>query len=100
MRERLCDQLPGNVLQADLLIPQRERVAKIPADGTQNELGFGLSPLEDRRLGRHSGLFRLPAPVTSDLATQPGMVLSRRLVAPSDLAHADIELLVARKKLE
>ena len=63
MRERLCDQLPGNVLQADLLIPQRERVAKIPADGTQNELGFGLSPLEDRRLGRHSDLFRLPAPV-------------------------------------
>src|SRR5947208_4421584 len=52
-------------------ISQPKRVPEIPADGAQNELGFGLPPFEDRWPGQHLGLFRLPGPVNSKLATQP-----------------------------
>ena len=43
-------------------IAERERALKVPARGAQNQLGFRLSPLKDRRsdcLLHH--LFRLPA---------------------------------------
>ena len=45
-------------------IAERERIPKIPAHGAQNQLGLGLSPLEDRRSDclLHD-LFRLPAAV-------------------------------------
>src|SRR5947209_4975310 len=56
-------------------ISQPKRVPEIPADGAQNELGFGLPPFEDRWPGQHLGLFRLPGPVDSKLATQPFKVV-------------------------
>ena len=45
-------------------IAERERIPKVPAHGAQNQRGFGLSPLEDRRSDclLHD-LFRLPAAV-------------------------------------
>ena len=45
-------------------IAERERIPKVPAYGAQNQLGIGLSPLEDRRSDclLHD-LFRLPAAV-------------------------------------
>ena len=40
-------------------IAKRERVSQVPARGAQNQLGFGLSPLEDRRSDcRLQDLFR------------------------------------------
>src|ERR1022692_2757926 len=52
-------------------IAERQRVAKIPAHGTQNQLRCRLPPLEDCRSGcvLH-GLFRLPAP-PAKVATHP-----------------------------
>jgi hypothetical protein len=41
------------LLQQFLNIPQRKRIAKIPADRTKYESGFGLSPIEDRGSGYH-----------------------------------------------
>ena len=45
-------------------IAERERIPKVPAHGAQNQLGLGMSPLEDRRSDclLHD-LFRLPAAV-------------------------------------
>jgi hypothetical protein len=52
-------------------IAERERVAKIPAHGTNNQLRRRLPPLEDRWPGcvLH-GLFRLPA-IPAKVATHP-----------------------------
>ena len=52
-------------------IAERERVPKVPAHGAHNQLGLGLSPLEDRRSDclLHDR-FRLPAP-SATVATQP-----------------------------
>src|ERR1700730_16242783 len=52
-------------------IAQRERVTKIPAHGTQNQLRCRLPPLEDCRSGcvLHDR-FRLPA-IPTKLATHP-----------------------------
>ena len=52
-------------------IAQRERVPKIPAHGTKNQLWCRLPPLEDRRSGcvLH-GLFRLPT-LPAKVATHP-----------------------------
>ena len=45
-------------------IAERERVPKVPAHGAKNQLGLGLSPLEDRRSDcLLYDLFRLPAAV-------------------------------------
>jgi Cu/Ag efflux pump CusA len=41
------------LLQQFLNIAQRKRIAKIPADRTKYESGFGLSPFEDRGSGYH-----------------------------------------------
>ena len=50
----------------------RERVPKVPAHGAHNQLGLGLSPLEDRRSDclLHD-LFRLPAAVGHSCNTTP-----------------------------
>ena len=45
-------------------IAERKRVPQVPAHGAKNQLGFGLSPLEDRRSDcLFHDLFRLPAAV-------------------------------------
>ena len=45
-------------------IAERERVPQVPAHGAKNQLGLGLSPLEDRRSDcLFHDLFRLPAAV-------------------------------------
>src|ERR1019366_5935327 len=52
-------------------VAERERVAKIPAHGTQNQLRCRLPPLEDCRSGYVlHGLFRLPAS-PAKVATHP-----------------------------
>lgn len=52
-------------------LTERERVAKIPAHGTKNELRRRLPPLEDRRANcLLHGHFRLPAP-PDEVATHP-----------------------------
>jgi|GEM_PF-4132251 len=57
-------------------IAERERVAKIPAHGTKNQLRRRLPPLEDCRSGcvLHD-LFRLPA-TPAKVATHPSVLLS------------------------
>jgi hypothetical protein len=79
-------------------VAERERVAKIPAHGTQNQLRCRLPPLEDCRSGYVlHGLFRLPA-TPAKVATHPAKVLSvvfgteelplgfdRRLTLPEEL---------------
>jgi len=56
-------------------IAQRERVAKIPADSTKNQLRRRLPPLEDCRSGCGLGdLFSLPAS-SADVATHPPLLL-------------------------
>ena len=53
-------------------IAERERVPKVPAHSTENQLGLGLSPLEDRRSDwlLHD-LVRLPGPPLAKVATHP-----------------------------
>ena len=51
-------------------IAERERVPQVPAHGTKNQLGLGLSPLEDRRSDcLFHDLFRLPASVSQSCNT-------------------------------
>jgi hypothetical protein len=50
--------LQAAFLQKLFDIPKRQGVSKVPAHRAENEDGFGLSPLEDRRSGRH---FRVPS---------------------------------------
>src|SRR5215831_8682071 len=67
-------------------IAERERVPKIPAHGTKNQLRRRLPPLEDCRSGcvLH-GLFRLPT-TPAKVATHPYLLLSkRRSPQPLDL---------------
>jgi hypothetical protein len=40
-------------------VAQRKGVPKIPTDRTKNQLRLGLPPFEDRRPGRHSGIFNV-----------------------------------------
>src|ERR1022692_4672397 len=64
-------------------IAQRERVAKIPTHGTQNQLRRRLPPLEDCRSGCGIyGLFRLPqAPPRQSCNTSLAMGLAVSVVA-------------------
>src|SRR5215831_16129193 len=57
-------------------IAQRERISKIPAHSTKNQLWRGLPPLEDCRSGcvLH-GLFRLPV-IPAKVATHPRQLLA------------------------
>jgi hypothetical protein len=59
------------LLQQLLNIAQRERIAKIPPDGTKDETGFGLPPFEDRRSGYHFAIVSRHQPVTPKVATHP-----------------------------
>jgi hypothetical protein len=52
-------------------IAQRKRVAKIPPDGTKDEAGFGLPPLEDRGSGYHFAILSRYQPATLNVATHP-----------------------------
>src|SRR5271154_3564353 len=71
-------------------IAQRERVPKIPAHGTQNQLRRRLPPLEDCRSGcLLHGLFSLPAS-PAKLATHPKFRLNsamRDSAIPVDFQH-------------
>ena len=55
-------------------IAQGKRVAKIPADRTENQLRLGLPPLEDRRPGCHWVLFTLPAAAYGSCNTTSSIV--------------------------
>jgi hypothetical protein len=62
-------------------IAERERVPKIPAHGTQNQLRCRLPPLEDCRSGCViQGLFRLPA-TPAKVATHPENLFLRKQLA-------------------
>ena len=50
-------------------IAQRKRVTKIPPDGTKDETGFGLPPLEDRGSGYHFPILSPHQPATLNVAT-------------------------------
>ena len=53
-------------------IAERQRVPQVPAHGTKNQLGLGLSPLEDRRSDcLFHDLFRLPVSVSQSSNTTP-----------------------------
>ena len=60
-------------------IAERERVPKVPAHSTKNQLGLGLSPLEDRRSDclLHD-LFRLPAAAGQSCNTTAGRARAAR----------------------
>jgi hypothetical protein len=45
----------------------RERIAKIPPDGTKDDAGFGLPPFEDRRSGSHFAILSRHQPATLKL---------------------------------
>ena len=51
--DRCVIDVETTLLQQFLNIAQRKRIAKIPADRTKYESGFGLSPFEDRGSGYH-----------------------------------------------
>jgi hypothetical protein len=59
------------LLQQLLNIAQRERIAKIPPDGTKDDAGFGLPPFEDRRSGYHFAIVSRHQPATPKVATHP-----------------------------
>jgi hypothetical protein len=62
-------------------IAQRKRVAKMPPDGTKDEAGFGLPPLEDRGWGYHFAILSRHQPATLNVATHPfGPLLDFRIV--------------------
>ena len=51
-------------------IAERQRVPQLPAHGAKNQLGLGLSPLEDRRSDcLFHDRFRLPASVGQRCST-------------------------------
>jgi hypothetical protein len=59
------------LLQQLLNIAQRQRIAKIPADCTKYEAGFGLPPFEDRGSGYHCAILSRHQPATLKVATHP-----------------------------
>src|ERR1035437_8791946 len=79
-------------------VAERERVAKIPADGTKNQLRCRLPPLEDCRSGcvLHD-LFRLPA-TPAKVATHPFIDIELADCVPSfrfsmiDVPRAHIDI--------
>ena len=52
-------------------IAERERVPQVPAHGAKNQLGFGLSPLEDRRRIVFFMISSGYQPPSAKVATQP-----------------------------
>ena len=75
----------GVCLQAALAeqlfdIAERQRVPQLPAHGAKNQLGLGLSPLEDRRSDcLFHDRFRLPAAVRQSCNTTRRRGLAQRL---------------------
>ena len=64
-------------------IAERDRVPQVPAHGAKNQLGLGLSPLEDRR---SDCLFVISSgyqPPSAKVATQPSYLSVGRLLAPA-----------------
>ena len=59
------------LLQQLLNIAQRKRIAQIQPDGTKDEAGFGLPPLEDRGSGYHFAILSRHHPATLKVATHP-----------------------------
>jgi hypothetical protein len=59
------------LLQQFLNIAQRERIAKIPPNGTKDDARFGLPPLEDRGSGYHFAILSRHHSATLKVATHP-----------------------------
>jgi hypothetical protein len=73
-----CDPPPHRARRITPRLAQRERAAKIPGHGAQNQLRCRLPPLEDCRPGCVlQGLFRLPTTPTK-VATHPSQPLRHR----------------------
>ena len=63
-------------------IAERERVPQLPAHGAKNQLGFGLSPLENRRSDcLFHDLIRLPATVGQSCNTTDEIAIPKMLVS-------------------
>jgi len=60
------------LLQEHFDIAQRQRVSKVPTNGTKNECGFGLPPFEDRWSGCHRS-FQPTSTRRREVATLPGL---------------------------
>jgi hypothetical protein len=65
------------LLQQLLNIAQRERIAKVPPDGTEYEAGFCLPPFEDRGSGSHFAILSRHQPATLKVATHPSPAISQ-----------------------
>jgi hypothetical protein len=78
------DRHQAAFLQQLLNIPQRQRISKIPADRTENELRFCLPPLEDRRSRSHFTILSRSQPgAYGSCNTTPLTILAaRRTVFP------------------
>src|SRR6516162_7416821 len=80
------------LLQQFLNIAQRERIAKIPPDGTKDDAGFGLPPLEDRGSGYHFAIVSRHHSATLKVATHPaapthGTTFSKRFDVTARESH-------------
>jgi hypothetical protein len=69
--DRCVIDMETTLLQQLLNIAQRERIAKIPPDGTKDETGLGLPPFEDRGSGSHFAIFSRHHSATLKVATHP-----------------------------
>src|SRR6516164_9984194 len=69
--DRCVIDIETALLQQLLNIAQRERIAKIPPDGTKDDAGFGMPPFEDRRSGYHFAIVSRHQAATPKVATHP-----------------------------
>src|SRR5271165_5392951 len=69
--DRCVIDIETTLLQQLLNIAQRERIAKIPPDGTKDDAGFGLAPFEDCGSGYHFAILSHHQPATLKVATHP-----------------------------
>jgi len=67
-RRVICSQ--AALLQELFDIAQRQRVSKVPTNGTKNDCGLGLPPFEDRWSSCH-GSFQPISPGLREVATLP-----------------------------
>jgi hypothetical protein len=69
--DRCVIDIETTLFQQLLNIAQRERIAKIPPDGTEDDAGFGLPPFEDCGSGYDFAILSRHHPATLKVATHP-----------------------------